>query len=245
MRTLLVLAITLGATHASAHVAPSVDDNNRYLKLTPAADRVRLAYTVFYGEVPGAQLRRTLDADHDGRIDDAEANAFGERVAGEVADALELAIDGRNYRVSWTTVSVGLGTPVTAGGAFSVDLIAWACLPSVRGTHAVTLRDRFRLPRPGETEVKIDDGLGITIHRARIGRIEDPARDYRFVGPGGPLADEGLDVSFTASERAPLTDDATCAPAAASRRAPAPLVIAAMLALASALVWLSLPHNKR
>ena len=41
----LVLAITLVGLRgpAAAHVAPSVDDNNRYIKVTPAADRVRIA----------------------------------------------------------------------------------------------------------------------------------------------------------------------------------------------------------
>ena len=44
---LAVVAITL----LSAHVAPSVDDNNRYLKVTPLHDGIRLAYTVFFGEI--------------------------------------------------------------------------------------------------------------------------------------------------------------------------------------------------
>ena len=44
---LAVVAVTL----LSAHVAPSVDDNNRYLKVTPQADGVRLAYTGFFGEI--------------------------------------------------------------------------------------------------------------------------------------------------------------------------------------------------
>ncbi|MDX2094044.1 MAG: hypothetical protein SFX73_39805 [Kofleriaceae bacterium] len=206
-----MLAITLVATHARAHVAPSVDDNNRYLKVTPAADRVRIAYTVFFGEVPGAQMRRTIDANRDGQISDAEAQRFADRIAGEVAAGLDVSIDGTPAKVGWSTVSAGMGTPSTSGGAFSIDLIAWACLPSARGTHTVQLRDRFRISRPGETEVKVDDGLGITIHHARVGRADDATHDYRFVGPGGPLTDDGLDLSFTATDKAPLTDDATCA----------------------------------
>lgn len=206
----IVVAITVAAGSAAAHVAPSVDDNNRYLKVTPAADRVRLAYTVFFGEVPGAQTRKTIDADRDGRISDAEAQAFGVRLAGEVAPALEVTLDGTTRPVVWSTVAVGMGTPSTAGGAFSIDLIAWLCLPSARGTHTVLVRDRFRIPRPGETEVKVEDALGITIDRTRVGPASDPGHDYRFAGPGGPLADDGLDLVYTASDRAPLTADGTC-----------------------------------
>src|SRR6185369_12131192 len=53
MAPVIVLGFGLGfglAGRAAAHVAPSVGDNNRYLKLTPLGDRVRLAYTVFYGD---------------------------------------------------------------------------------------------------------------------------------------------------------------------------------------------------
>ena len=55
---LAVAAVTL----LSGHVAPSVDDNNRYLKVTPLRGGARLAYTVFFGEIPGAAERRQLDA---------------------------------------------------------------------------------------------------------------------------------------------------------------------------------------
>src|SRR2546421_4196466 len=118
---LIVVAITL----LSGHVAPSVDDNNRYLKLTPLGDRVRLAYTIFYGEVPGATERKALDANGDGQIDAAEAHAFGARIGGEVADALEVDVDGHAQPVHWDTVDVGLGTPVVAAGSLSVDLGAY------------------------------------------------------------------------------------------------------------------------
>src|SRR6476659_5617187 len=90
----LALALTLAAVQAAAHVAPSVDDNNRYLKLTPLGDRVRLAYTVFYGEVPGAAMRQQLDANRDGTIDDAESSAFGEKLAAEVAASIDVTVDG-------------------------------------------------------------------------------------------------------------------------------------------------------
>ncbi|MEJ7600410.1 MAG: hypothetical protein WKG01_21045 [Kofleriaceae bacterium] len=205
MRWLLVLAITLASRLAIAHVAPSVDDNNRYLKLTPQGDRVRLAYTVFFGEVPGATVRKSIDTNRDGTISEAEGQAFGQRTATEVASAIDVTIDGTPARVSWAQVDVGMGSQATAAGAFSIDLVAYFCLPSVLGKHRVVVRDRFRIPRPGETEVKVEDSPGVTIHHARVGSIEDPSHDYRFVGPGGPLSDDGLDVSFTAGDRAPLS----------------------------------------
>jgi hypothetical protein len=230
----LVLAVTIAAPQAWAHIAPSVDDNNRYIKLTPAADRVRISYTVMFGEVPGAQTRKTIDANHDGTISDDEASGFGTKIAGEVAPSLEVSVDGKVQPVTWATVAVGMGSNQTAAGSFSVDLVAWACLPVARGKHQIVVRDRFRIPRPGETEAKVEDSPGVTIHHARVGTLNDPTHDYRFAGPGGPLADDGLDLEFTASDKAPLTADGTCSGKTASSRPPARLII--MLGMGCAFV---------
>lgn len=201
-----VLALTL----LSAHVAPSVDDNNRYLKLTPLGDRVRIAYTVFFGEIPGAGERRGIDANRDGQISDAEAHAFGERLAGQVAAAVELDVDGKRQPLHWQTIDVGMGTPDVAAGSFSVDLIAYPCFAVARGRHHIALRDHLQLTRPGETEVMIEDSPGVRIDHARVGAADDPSYDYKFVGGGGPLSDEGLDLVFDAGPKAPVTADGLC-----------------------------------
>lgn len=222
-RTLLaVLAITLLTAVAAAHVAPSVDDNNRYLKLTPLGDRVRLSYTVFFGEVPGAGERRTVDANHDGQISDAEGHAYAEKLAAEVAATLEVEIDGHGQPVRWSIVDAGMGTPTTSAGSFSVDMVAWLCLPTLRGKHRIALRDRFRIPHPGETEVKVEDSPGVTIDTARVGPADDPSYDYKFVGAGGPLSDEGLTLAFTAGDRATVTADGACEAGKPARRTAVP-----------------------
>jgi hypothetical protein len=207
LRGLAVVAITLLA----GHVAPAVDDNNRYVKLTPLGDRVRLAYTVFFGEVPGAGERRAIDSNRDGRIDDAEARVFATRLGAQLAAGLTVEVDGQPTRVEWATIDPGMGTPAVAAGAFSVDLVAYLCLGSPRGRHHVIVRDRFRVQHPGETEAKVEDGPpGVTIERARVGPAEDPTYDYRFVGEGGPLETDGLEVVFFVADQAALPADAGC-----------------------------------
>ena len=229
MRRVIVLAITwlvgmgvvgdlVGPT-AEAHVAPSVDDNNRYVKLTPAADRLRIAYTVFFGENPGRQMRPGLDTNKDRLLSEDEGAQFAAKLSREVADGIELTIDRTTHPIRWATVAVGFGTPDTSGGSFSVDMIAYVCVPS-GARHTVLLRDRFRVPKPGETEVKVEDALGITIEHARVGPFDDPSHDYKLVGPGGPLMDDGLDVAFTVTDKAPRGDRA-CSDPSADAGAPA------------------------
>jgi hypothetical protein len=49
-------------------------------------------------------------------------------------------------------------------------------------------------------------GRDVCQHNLRL----DPTHDFRFAGPGGPLSDDGLDVEFTASDKAPSVPGGTC-----------------------------------
>lgn len=228
MRVTLLLLLVL-ARSASAHVGPSKDDNNRYLKLTPQSDRVRLAYTVFFGDVPGARMRATIDADSDGTISEREAQAFGDKLGAEVIAAIDINIDKVQQTIVWEQIVVGMGTPSSRGGAFSVDLVANVC--SGHGTtHVVILRDRFKLLNPGETELKIEDTHGIKIASAKIGT--SPERDVKFVGPGGPLADDGATFTFEVTDQAAPPTSSCATGEEPPKRLPPLLVIACAAAIA-------------
>lgn len=246
---MVAFVVAFGRT-ADAHVAPSVDDNNRYLKVTPAGDRIRLAYTVFFGENPGRQMRPGLDTDKDGALSDEEGEAFGAKLSREVADGIDITLDGapRPVAITWSTVAVGLGTPDVSAGSFSVDMVAYVCLPAGPGRHTLLLKDRFRVPRPGETEVKVEDGLGITIEHARVGPFDDSTHDYKLVGPGGPLMDDGLDLAFVISDKAPRGDQACTSPVSGgsgSRSGPSLLVLALVLAGAVGLIAIAAVASRR
>jgi len=228
--TFLKAALAVAAvTVLSGHVAPSVDDNNRYLKVTPLRDGFRLAYTVFFGEIPGAAERRTIDGNRDGRIDDSEAKRFADKLGVQVADAIDIDADGVAQRIRWSLVSPGMGSDAVAAGSFSVDLVAFICAKP-GDHHTVRVRDQFRIPRPGETEMKVEDSPGVAIGKAHVGPADDPSHDFRFAGPGGPLSDDGLELEYTATDRTPKVPDGACV-AAAAPAAKAPLVSWRMLAL--------------
>jgi hypothetical protein len=243
--SIAVLAVVAITSPVAAHVAPSVDDNNRYLKVTPFGDRVRIAYTVFFGEVPGAIERRSIDSNRDGQISDAEGHAFGQKIADEVRGALDLEVDGHTAPPTWTTVDVGMGTAQVAAGSFSVDLVAYGCFATARGKHHIGIRDRFRLTHPGETEVNVEDGLGIAIDRARVGPADDPSHDYKFAGPGGPLSDDGLDLQITAGPKSTVTADATCAVVSTPQRAWMRWILLGCVILASITALAVLRNLKR
>jgi hypothetical protein len=202
---LVVVAVTV----LSGHVSPSVDDNNRYLKVTPLRDGFRLAYTVFFGEIPGASERRSIDANRDGRIDDDEAKRFAEKVGAQVEQAIDIEVDGVPQRVQWDVIAAGMGSDAVAAGSFSIDLVAFACGRAL-DAHTVRVRDQFRIPRPGETEIKVEDSPGVTIKRAHVGPADDPSHDFRFAGPGGPLSDDGLELEYAATDKTPTVPSGKC-----------------------------------
>lgn len=226
----LVAAVGLAAAPATAHVAPAIGDNNRYMKLTLLGDRVRLAYTVFYGETPAAALRQAIDTNHDGSIDDAESQAFARQVAADVAGSLVITVDGAPRTVAWSQVVVGLATPRVAAGAFSIDLVAALCLAPARGDHAMVFRDHYPLARPGETQVKVEDSPGVAIKTSRIGGAVDEAHDYNLVGPSGALDTEGLELAFTVGDHAVITADGVCAAPPGPAAAPTPVIVGAAVA---------------
>ncbi len=243
IRALVVLTVTLSAL-ADAHVAPSVDDNNRYLKVTPMRGGFRFAYTVFFGEIPGASERKLLDANRDGTIDAGEAKRFGDNLGAQVAASLELDVGGTREPVRWAVVDVGLGNSSVAAGSFSVDMIAYICAPGA----AFRLRDQFRIPRPGETEVLVEDSPGVTVTVARVGSADDPRHDWRFLGPGGPLSDDGLEAQWTATPAAlALPNGGSCAaaPKGGSGHSRLPFVFGALVVVCAAVAGVLVGRRAR
>lgn len=243
--TLVALCL---ATSASAHVKPSRDVNNRYLKLTPSVDRVRLVYTVYIGEVPGRAERARLDRDKDGLITDAEANRFRDAIAKGVGDTLSIEVNGRPHALKWSQTYIGLGTPTTDAGSFAIDLITWVCLPPGK-QHQLVVRDGFRIALPGETEVKIEDGPDVRVTRASLGPTGPSMMEMKWLGGPGEAATAGIHLGFEVEAAPPtlLSPGDVCGQAAAAGAtedagATRPLLwtagaLALLLAGAAAMAW--------
>jgi hypothetical protein len=186
--------IAAAASPAAGHIQPSTHENNRYLKLTPFGDRLRLAYTIYFGDVPGAALRRQLDANRDGEVDAAEADELGRRIEAEVRHALTVTLDGTDVPIAWDEIEVGMGTPAVAAGTFAIDLIATMCVG--RGPHALVIRDDYPLPIAGETELRVEPALGVTVVHVAVGGSAVIGEDVRIRGTGGPLAEPGWEIKL-------------------------------------------------
>lgn len=181
---------------ASSHVQPSVNTNNRYIKLTTFADRVRLAYIIYIGEIPGQTARSRLDRDHDGVLSEAETAVFRDEWSKQVLDGLTVTSGGSRVPVVWESASVGLGDPRTSSGAFSVDLVGWLC----GSGRQLRLVDRVVVPESGENEVLVEESPGVEITRAELAGT--PGLKHVWKGSERPL-DKGLVVEWRAAADAP------------------------------------------
>jgi hypothetical protein len=213
MRLLPPILVVLAAAPAAAHVAPSPNANNRYLKATLLPGEVRLAYTLFFGDRPGAAARRRMDTDGSGRIDDAEAAAFGAQILEQLAAGIDVTVDDQPAR-GWRVTDVGLGTPSATGGALSVDLALAVPYPDpAAAEHRLRLDDHVQVPDAGEGEVLIEESPGVRVLESHLGD-ERGGIELRFPFLGNPGARGEREVVVR------LAADAELRPARAARRAP-------------------------
>ena len=236
---LVACALLLAGPSVSAHVGPSDTSNNRYYKLTPMSDRVRLAYTIFFGREPALVTRRRMDVDRDGVLSPDEVAAYGDLIAKEVLASVSFQLDGKDVDVLWQDIDVGMQDTDVGAGPFSVDLIGTVCLrPGAAGNeHQLRFRDRLRLPKPGETELSLAPAPGIRMTRSVLDG--KPSRhEAKWQGGPGP-AQAGYEFAFVVeSADMPALDD-SCLPRAdaSASRMWMPLALAGLAAALGALLW--------
>jgi nickel/cobalt exporter len=123
---------------------------------------VEVAYVLDYAEIPAFAERRRVDADGDGAVTDAETARYMAVRASELAQGLELAVDGRRVlptvtasQLRWTPGAGGLST-------LRIELQLRADLPE--GTHTLRYEDCNHRGQAGWKELAVlaDDGIRLT-----------------------------------------------------------------------------------
>ena len=73
---------------------------NRYSRIEPAGDGVRISYVLDLAEIPTFQEQARIDADRDGQVTDVERDRYAEARAEELRRNLHLTIDGAHLMIS-------------------------------------------------------------------------------------------------------------------------------------------------
>lgn len=179
-----------------AHIGSSETVNNRYYKLAPMADRVRIVYTIFFGREPSADLRRNMDTDRDGVLSASEVATYAGALQSDVVRSTAATLGANGAKIHWQPIDLGIGRATTSGGAFSADLVGTVCLQQSgpKEVHRLTFVDGLVLAKPGESELRLDPAPGIRIAESRLGGREVGA-GHKWQGGAGPVA-QGYQLSF-------------------------------------------------
>lgn len=194
---------TLLVAHAVVEAHPEFAPStvNRYIKLDLVApDEVRLAYTLMVGPAPAAVWRRAADANADGKIDDADKRALGERAKKAALAGISLRVDGKDVPLALEVADVGLAGDEVAASPFSVDLVAHIKLGGA-GPHTVRFDDATPEPQLGETEVRVEESPATRLVAAHRGPTGDE-KETRFLFRGqkfSALEDRSITVVFAAA----------------------------------------------
>ena len=209
-RALVLVAalVVLALAPAMAHVGPSPNANNRYLTVVAEPGAIRVVYTLFFGERPGAAARARMDREGDGVLSSEERRVFGEEIGAQLAAGLEIELDGEPVDIEWRRVDVGLDRAAVEGGAFSIDLEVLLCFEP-RGEHTLRVVDGFRMPPVGEGALTLEASRRIEVLVSAMGDGEGRRRAFKWMGRG-PIADEGYALEIRVPEGADVPRE--CAP---------------------------------
>jgi MYXO-CTERM domain-containing protein len=184
---------------AEAHPEWSPIRVNRYAKIVLAEPgHVRLIYTLLYGDGPALPLRKSADANADGRIDEREKALLGARAEGWVDAGLHLTLDGHAVPLKASTIDVGLAGDAVSPQPLSIDLVY--ALDAPAGPHVLVLDDRVEMPSEGDTEVSLDEPAPTRLLAAYQGRARSEKRVTRVFTFRGPrfsvLEDRNVTIEF-------------------------------------------------
>jgi nickel/cobalt exporter len=159
---IVAVLLTLGSpTLALAHPLGNFSVN-RYSRLEPAGDGVRVVYILDMAEIPTFQEQARLDADRDGQVTDGERARYAEAKADELRRNLHLTLDGASADLR--LLDHALTLPPGQGGLSTLRLEATFAAPIPAGGRPITLgfRDENEPERLGWREIVARPGAADT-----------------------------------------------------------------------------------
>jgi hypothetical protein len=137
--TVAIAAVWLLAAPAAAHIGHVILRAERYLKLDVAGNGARVVVSLTLGEQEGRRVLEAADADGDGEVDAAEADAYLAQWARGLGAEVPIRVDGEPVDVDW---GEGYFDPVGAVRPVPVTVEMIARL-ELEGEQTVTIEDRM------------------------------------------------------------------------------------------------------
>ncbi|HEY8429079.1 MAG TPA: hypothetical protein VIL20_11920 [Sandaracinaceae bacterium] len=195
---LVVLAWAAAPSSGRAHLGHEIARAERYLKLDVAGREARLVVSLTLGAREGLRVLEAADASGDGRVDEAERDAYLAQWADGLATELPVTVDGDPRQLAWgepymDPIGRVRAVPVT------VELVARFALDG--GRQEVRIVDRMvRREVYDRTDVSFRVRDGATLIASAAGEAAtSPNSDLAY----GPELLAGRPVEITAIVEAP------------------------------------------
>ena len=156
IRSLALVCLVAVSHTAFAHPEWSPLRVNRYLKLSVVdGEPPAIVYTLLYGDGPALPVRKSVDADANGKIDAAEKAVLGTQTAAAIGAGLKLQIDGVMEPLRPVHIDVGLAGDEVTTQPLSVDVRYEPARLATPGPHQLYLDDRVEVPNEGDSEISV------------------------------------------------------------------------------------------
>ncbi|MAQ13424.1 MAG: hypothetical protein CMN30_01295 [Sandaracinus sp.] len=149
---LIALASLLGAAPAAAHLGHDVLRAERYLKIEVGDRGARFVVSLTLGPAEMGRILAKADADEDGEVSQAEADAYMADWGAGLATELPVTLDGDPVALQWGEAFFDPVGPVRPANG-NVEMVAFLELDG--GEHELRLADGMRLEVLERTDVRL------------------------------------------------------------------------------------------
>lgn len=153
---------------------------NYYSRIELAPGAARIYYVMDWAEVPTFQLKKTLDTNSDGQVDDGELRAYTTTRSEELRKNLTLTADGAT--ITLTARDATAAFAAGQGGLDTLRLTMWldGALPTDKEKHQITFADKNDTERLGWREILVRAGSGVAVSDANVSDkdVSDELRTY-------------------------------------------------------------------
>jgi ABC-type nickel/cobalt efflux system permease component RcnA len=171
---------------------------NQYARLEVGASQIKLREVLDMAEIPTFQESATIDADRDGKLSQAEIDAYASQLTPGYSANLQVNVNGRSVPVRAVSTVATLGS---GAGDMPILRINWdmiADLPPLDGVGRVSFRNNNYPERTGWNEIVIKEANGINIfNTTSFGNgITDELKNYPQEAVTAPLNERSAEFSF-------------------------------------------------
>ncbi len=202
--SLLIASAMLGGSllsvgQARAHLGHTITRAERYLKIDASESDTRVVVSLTLGASEGMRLLESADANQDGTVSQAEADAHLETWGEGLREELPIEVNGERVEVTWTDAFMD---PIGEVRALPLTLEMVAHVPVDAREATITVRDamvRREIFERTDVGFQAHDGAELVAS----GSADEALADRHMALSFGPSAGHPMPTGIAASFRYP------------------------------------------